>query len=61
MKRKTEFLTVRVDSSELERFKQHCSEKLNRKNSDVIREMITALCDGRLTIKPTEAMKGMYK
>lgn len=55
------FLSVRTKQSELDRFRSHCQEELNRRHSDVIREMMTALVEGRLKIEPTEAMKGMYK
>ena len=55
------FLTVRVKRSELDRFKDHCNQELNRRYSDVVREMLTALCAGRLKIEPTTAQKGLYK
>lgn len=55
------FLTVRIKQSELDRFKNHCNQELDRRHSDVVREMLTALCEGRLKIEPTKAQKGMYK
>lgn len=55
------FLTVRVKQSELDCFRDHCQKTLNRRHSDVIREMMTALTEGRLTIEPTEAHKELYK
>lgn len=55
------FLTVRMKQSELDGFRQHCQNVLERRHSEVVREMITALMDGRLKIEPTEAQKELYK
>lgn len=55
------FLTVRMKQPELEDFRQHCQNVLERRHSEVVREMITALMDGRLKIEPTEAQKELYK
>lgn len=60
-KKENVFLTVRIKQSDLNTFKKHCSEELNRRHSDVVREMMTALIEGRLKIEATDAMKGMYK
>lgn len=58
---KTIFLTVRMKQSELDLFREHCQEVLKRRQSDVMREMITALIEGRLKIEPTQAYKELYK
>lgn len=57
------FMTVRIKLSERERFAQYC-KTIGRKPSDMVREMVAALCDERLTIEATEEMKtlkGIYK
>lgn len=61
---KTVLLGARVDASFHESFTKKC-RAMNRKPSDVMREMYSAFIDGRLTIELTEeqktAQKGMYK
>ncbi|SPL81343.1 hypothetical protein [Yersinia phage fEV-1] len=55
------FLTVRMDKKALEAFKTHCTEKLERRHSDVVRELVTATTEGRVKITPTESQKEIYK
>jgi len=55
------FLTVRMEKEALDAFKRHCTEKLERRHSDVVRELVIAATEGRVRITPTEAMKEMYK
>lgn len=50
-------MMVRIRSSQLSKFKKHCSTKLGRPYQEVMREMINAFNDGRLTITPTEEQK----
>lgn len=55
------FLTVRMDKKALDAFKTHCTEKLERRHSDVVRELVTATTEGRVKITPTESQKEIYK
>ncbi len=55
------FLTVRMEQEALDAFKKYCKEKLDRRHSDVVRELIVAATEGRVKIEATEAMKEMYK
>lgn len=55
------FLTVRMEQEALDAFKQYCTEKLERRHSDVVRELVIAATEGRIKITPTDAMKEMYK
>lgn len=54
------FLTVRVEQEELDKFKQYCSDKLGRPHSQVVRELMTAIVEGRLKITPSDKMKELY-
>ena len=45
---------VRVNDKAVEKFKKHCEKKLKRDHTDITREMMTALVEGRLTITPAE-------
>lgn len=63
MEDKDTILAVRIKRSERKRYTDFC-KKIDRKPSEMMREMITALCDERLTIEATEEMKtlkGIYK
>lgn len=57
-------LSVRVRSNDLTSFKEHCRTKLLRNYQDVLREVITAINEGRCTITPTkdqqQSMKEIY-
>ena len=54
-------LSVRVTSETREQFISVCTDKLNRRYSDVLREFIEAMIEGRVTIQPTEAQQELYK
>lgn len=54
------FLTVRMEQQALDEFKKYCTEKLHRRHSDVVRELVIAATEGRVKIAPTEAMKEIY-
>lgn len=54
------FLTVRMEQQTLDEFKKYCNEKLQRRHSDVVRELIIAIIEGRVKIAATEAMREMY-
>lgn len=54
-------ISVRIDSELRQQFVTHCESNLNRKYSDVLRELIQASVDGRLSITPTKAQKDLYK
>lgn len=55
------FLTVRMTQVDLDNFKRYCTEKLQRRQSDVVRELVIAATEGRVKITPTEATKELYK
>jgi len=50
-------LQLRMDARELKKLKKKCG-KIRRNHSDVLREIITAFNDGRLTITKTDEQKG---
>jgi hypothetical protein len=54
------FLTVRMEQEALDEFRKYCSEKLQRRHSNVVRELVIAATEGRVKITPTDAMKEMY-
>ncbi|MGB0467731.1 MAG: hypothetical protein ACPGF7_09425 [Pontibacterium sp.] len=58
-------MAVRVDEQTLETFKQHCAEKLGTDYYDIIRDVLVALPQGRVTIALTDeqraAKEGLYK
>lgn len=49
-------IAARINSNVKSKFLQKCG-KLKKNHADVIRNMIQALNDGRLTIEPTEEEK----
>ena len=53
-------LTVRVNTAELESFRDACRNRLKRDYSDIVREMITAYNERRLHITPTPEQKESY-
>ena len=48
--------TVRVEPSEWQKFKDKCLS-FGRDHNGVIREMLTAFTEDRVTIEPTDAQK----
>lgn len=46
-------IAARINGKVKSKFLQKCG-KLNKNHADVLRNMIVALNDGRLTIKPTD-------
>jgi len=50
-------LTVRCNQESLYDFKTHCSENLGRDYQSMVREMMTALNEGRLHIVRTKNQK----
>ena len=54
-------LMVRLDTEQLQRFKRNCLADLKRPYQEVLREMIEAMNDGRLTIKPTKEQKNAQR
>ena len=50
-------LLVRLDTDQLEQFKHNCQANLKRPYQEVIREMVEALNEDRLTINPTKEQK----
>ena len=57
--------TMRANSKEVQKFKRHCSKKLRIPHQEVIREVMSAIVEGRVTItKPkeqNEALGALYK
>ena len=51
---------MRIDQKLLTDFKKQC-QKMNRQHHDVIKEMITAVVQGRLRIQPTPQQKELYQ
>jgi hypothetical protein len=49
-----------MEQEALDEFRKYCSEKLQRRHSDVVRELVVAATEGRVKIIPTDAMKEMY-
>ena len=54
-------LAARIDQDILDKFKVKCRTELGRPYQEVVREMIEASIDDRLTIKPRKQYKGLYK
>lgn len=58
---KSDILYVRISEEDKQDFLDKCQQDFNRSPSDMVREMIKAFNENRLTIQPTEAEKGVYK
>jgi len=54
-------LTARIDQEILDKFKVKCQTTLGRPYQEVVRELIEASVDDRLTIKPRKQYKGLYQ
>ena len=55
----SEVLAVRIDEKVLQEFKTICKMKFHREHQDVVKELITAFADGRVSITPTEAQENL--
>ncbi len=53
-------LHLRIPKPLLEGFKKKC-DLIGRSHQHVVREMMEAMVENRLTIKPNEHQKGLYK
>lgn len=57
----TTTIHVRIPSDDLEQFSRKCIEDFHRKPNDVLRELIRATAEGRVTITPTEGQATQNK
>ena len=48
---------IRVNKKSKTKFMKHCKKTLSRPHQEVVREMMTALVEGRLKITPTDDQK----
>lgn len=48
---------LRVGKNDVRTFRKRCEEEFNRKPNDMLRDLIHAFNQGRLTITPTEAQE----
>lgn len=50
-------LNTRINETDLENFRKRCKTEFSRDPNDVVRELIQAFAEDRITITPTEAQK----
>jgi len=57
----SKILAVRVPPELHTKFQSLCKRKLRRPMPEVVREIIAAAVEGRVTIKPTEGQLALFK
>ena len=56
----TTTLHLNINQDHFDSFERKCSEKYHVKHTDMLREMIQAFNEGRLTIRPSQNQKHLF-